>query len=193
MKPPHYRKSIIPKHAKKVFEGVIFDVYQWEQELFDGSTAIYEKLMRPDTMIIFPILEDGRILLIEDSQPGEKTDLTAPAGKVDEGETPEETAQRELREETGYEPETVELWYSLQPHSKIDWFQYIFIGRNCRKVCEPECEPGERIELKPITFDELIAHVESGTYAPASEFNARILREKLSDPTLSTTRKLFEA
>ena len=34
----------VPKQAKRVFKGVIFDVYQWEQEMFDGTKEIFEKL-----------------------------------------------------------------------------------------------------------------------------------------------------
>ena len=36
----------IPKNATKVFSGKTFDVYQWEQEMFDGSKKIFEKLKR---------------------------------------------------------------------------------------------------------------------------------------------------
>ena len=32
----------IPENAKKVFTGQVFDVYQWEQEMFDGSKATFE-------------------------------------------------------------------------------------------------------------------------------------------------------
>lgn len=34
----------IPDHAKCVFKGVIFDVYQWEQKLYNGTTTTFEKL-----------------------------------------------------------------------------------------------------------------------------------------------------
>ena len=47
-------KQPIPANAKKVFHGVIFDVYQWEQEMFDGTKEIFEKLKRPDTVVVFP-------------------------------------------------------------------------------------------------------------------------------------------
>ena len=30
----------IPNNAKRVFKGVIFDVYQWEQEVFDGMSKL---------------------------------------------------------------------------------------------------------------------------------------------------------
>ena len=45
-------KQPIPINAKKVFQGIIFDVYQWEQKLFDGTVATFEKLKRPDIDIV---------------------------------------------------------------------------------------------------------------------------------------------
>ena len=65
-------KQPIPDNAKKVFGGVLFDVYQWEQELFDGTKTIFEKLKRPDTVVVFPVLDDGKILLTEQEQPGNR-------------------------------------------------------------------------------------------------------------------------
>ncbi len=46
----------IPSHAVKVFSGVIFDVYQWEQELFNGNVSTFEALRRPSTVIIIPVV-----------------------------------------------------------------------------------------------------------------------------------------
>ena len=37
---------LIPPEAKCVFRGKIFDVYQWPQRLYDGSTATFEMLRR---------------------------------------------------------------------------------------------------------------------------------------------------
>ena len=59
----------IPKHAKRVFKGVIFDVYQWKQKMYDGSFKTFEKIKRPDTVIVFPVLDNGKILLTKQSQP----------------------------------------------------------------------------------------------------------------------------
>jgi hypothetical protein len=39
-------KQPIPNHARIVFHGQLFDVYQWEQKLFNGKTAIFEKIKR---------------------------------------------------------------------------------------------------------------------------------------------------
>ena len=32
---------LVPKNAKKVFTGEIFDIYQWQQEMYDGSLSIF--------------------------------------------------------------------------------------------------------------------------------------------------------
>ena len=45
---------------------------QWEQELFDGTMTTFEKLTRPDTVVVFPTLPDGKILLTEQEQPGKE-------------------------------------------------------------------------------------------------------------------------
>ncbi len=43
---------LIPDSAKRMFEGIIFDVYQWKQTQFDGTTRDFEMLKRPDTVVI---------------------------------------------------------------------------------------------------------------------------------------------
>jgi len=157
-----YRKSNIPKGAQRTFEGAIFDVYQWEQELYDGSTETFERIVRPDTVAVFPILENNDIFLVKDTQPQRDTVITAPTGRIEEGETPEEATRRELLEETGLSANTLTLWHSYQLTSKLDWFVYVFIGRGCKKINEPTPDAGEKIEPYPVSFDALSELVVSG-------------------------------
>jgi ADP-ribose pyrophosphatase len=79
-------KQPIPENAKKVFEGIIFDTYQWQQEMYDGTKKTFEKLKRPDTVIVFPVLPDGKIILTEQEQPGKEPFIGATGGMVDDGE-----------------------------------------------------------------------------------------------------------
>jgi hypothetical protein len=44
-------------------------VYHWEQEMFDGSTKIFEKLKRNDTVDIIALSQDGEIFVLEEKQP----------------------------------------------------------------------------------------------------------------------------
>ena len=146
----------IPPHAKKVFKGVIFDVYEWEQELYDGTKAVFEKVKRPDTVVVFPVLPDGRIILTEQEQPGKPPFIGATGGRVDEGENVLEAAKRELLEESGYQAESFYLWDARHPVGKIDWVIYTFIAKGLKKVAEMNLDGGEKIKLMPVSLDELI-------------------------------------
>jgi len=146
----------IPADAKLVFKGTIFDVYEWQQEVFDGSKHKYQMLKRPDTASVFPVLPDGKILLIRQEQPGTKPYISAPGGRMDPGEEPLAAAKRELLEETGYEASEWSLWNACQPVHKIDWAVYMFIAKGLKKVSDMRLDAGEKIELMPVTFDEFL-------------------------------------
>ena len=151
-----YRKTTIPEKAKLVFKGQIFDVYQWEQEMFDGSKAIFEKLKRPDTVQIIAVTEDKKILVQEEQQPGGDLFFGLPGGRVDEDEDIEIAAKRELLEETGYEANDMKLIREKRMHGKIDWVIYHFVATGCRKTSEPHLDSGEKIKTMLVNFDEFL-------------------------------------
>jgi len=45
----------IPDNATMVFKGKTFDVYQWEQEMFDGKKKIWERLKRNHSIDIIAV------------------------------------------------------------------------------------------------------------------------------------------
>jgi 8-oxo-dGTP pyrophosphatase MutT (NUDIX family) len=146
----------IPENATRVFKGKIFDVYQWEQELYDGTKVTFEKLKRPDTVVVWPVLPSGTILLTKQSQPGRDDFIDVPSGRVDQGEDILEAAKRELLEETGYASDELVFWRSFQPTAKIEWFVYLFIAKDCKKVKEQNPDTGEKIETFEASFDDLL-------------------------------------
>ncbi|MEK7616107.1 MAG: NUDIX domain-containing protein [Patescibacteria group bacterium] len=148
---------MIPKNAKLVHKGILFDVYQWQQEMFDGTTKTYEKLERKDSVTILPVTTDGMILLGREEQPGREPFISIPGGQVEEGEEPEEAARREFLEETGYEARELELWQTVHPYgNKIDWDVYGYVGRGCKKVADQNLDSGEKIQLELVSFDDFI-------------------------------------
>lgn len=45
-------KHGLPEHAKRVFEGEFFDVWQWTQKMYDGTEAIFESVVRDDSTTV---------------------------------------------------------------------------------------------------------------------------------------------
>lgn len=180
----------IPPQAKQVFKGVIFDVYQWEQELFDGSKATFEMLKRPDTVEVIVVVGD-KLLLQEQEQPMMAQFLSLPGGRVDSGEDPLAAAKRELLEETGYASKDWEHWLSFEPYQKIEWSIHWYIARGCKKKQEPHLDPGEKIATKLITLDEFLSLSDYERFG-RREFQMEILRMKLDpDKLVAFKKKLF--
>lgn len=183
-------KQPIPPDAKRVFKGVMFEVYQWEQAMFDGSKETFEKLRRPDTVVAFPVLPDGRIIMTEQEQPGKPFFIAAPGGRVDDGEEVLAAVQRELMEETGYQAAEFILWTAGQPASKIDWAVYTFVAKGLKKVGDQELDAGERIKLKIVTLDELLALATDENFAE-KEIIPRLLEAKFDPKKMTELRRLF--
>lgn len=149
-------KQPIPENAKKVFSGILFDVYQWEQVQFDGSIKTFEKVKRRDTVGILAITPEKKILLLEQEQPGTKPFVGTPGGIIDENEDVFRAAQRELLEETGYASNDWKLFEAVQPLSKIDWALFIFVAQDCKKIQDPSLDSGEKVKLQEVTWNEFL-------------------------------------
>ena len=89
-----------------VFVGTRFNVRLETRPLPSGGAHQFEIVESPDAAAIVPILTGGEeplVVLVEQERPavGGRV-LEIPAGLLEAQERPEETALRELREETGY-------------------------------------------------------------------------------------------
>jgi 8-oxo-dGTP pyrophosphatase MutT (NUDIX family) len=180
----------VPRGAKRVFRGKIFDVYQWKQKLFNGKYAIFERLKRPDTVSVIPVMDNGKIMIAREEQPGKKPFLTTLGGRVDKGESIRAAARRELLEETGYTAKKLFLWSSFQPYDKIRWTIYTFIAKGCRKIRDQHLDGGERIEPKFVTFDQLITLVLKGKVR-SLELTHAVLKARINPKEMKRLRKLF--
>lgn len=169
--------SKIPQQAKKVFVGELFDVYQWEQEMFDGTTQTFEMLKRPDTVEIIAT-EEEKILLSRQSQPNKHDFYSLFGGRVESNEDPLKAAKRELLEESGYASGDWEVFKRYEPLHKIEWTIYTYIARNCKKIAKQKLDAGEKIEIIKCNMDELFSIVLSEKYW-GNEMVEEVLKMKI--------------
>ena len=145
---------LIPDNATKVFSGEIFDVYQSPQEMYDGSIKTFEMLKRPDTVLVVPVTQEGKVWAIKEEQPGRGVrEMRLPGGRMDvPGETALQAAQRECEEEIGVR---FNEWYyleSMQPVKKIDWYVHVFVAKDVSGIVPTRHDNGEKIEIFQTTY-----------------------------------------
>lgn len=150
-------KGALPSNAKMVFKGEIFEVWQWPQTMYDGTTVTFERLRRDDSAQVIAVV-DGKILLQTQEQPDRTSPfLSLPGGRIEEGEDPLVGAKRELLEESGYASDDWELFSAHSPYSKIEYVSYTYIARQCSYVQAPMLDAGEKIETQAIDFDSFLS------------------------------------
>ena len=151
----------VPQSAKKVFSGVLYDVYQWQQKLFDGKTKTFEMLKRNSATQILAIY-GNKFVLLEEEQPGQKKYFSIPGGNC-EDEDHLKNAKRELLEETGLISKNWKLWVEKELGLDIDFTTYYYIARDCkRKNTKQQLDKGgEKIKIHFLSFKDFLDTVES--------------------------------
>ena len=148
--------KLVHEEAKRAFKGEIFSVYQWQQEMFDGSFETFEMLKRPDTVKIIAV-KDNKIVICEEQQPNTKVFFDIPSGRHDvEEESELDAAKRELLEETGMTFSSWRLLEVEQPYTKIDWFVYTFLATEFTGQTEQKLDAGEKITVHLKSFEDTI-------------------------------------
>jgi ADP-ribose pyrophosphatase len=153
-RPPSKQRK--PPHAELAFKGKLFEVWQWQQKLQNGTTATFEVLKRPDTVLILPVQPDGNVVLIDETQPGMSPMVRTIGGRIELGETPEQAASRELQEESGLTAAELRLWAAWQPVNKIDWAVYLFVAHGLNSTYEATPDAGEKISLRRFRAADLL-------------------------------------
>lgn len=91
--------------SEDIFNGVLLHVLRDNVELENGVKSVREFILHPGAVAVVPVTDDNKVILVEQYRyPIKQKLLEIPAGKFDSpDEDPLECAERELKEETGYE------------------------------------------------------------------------------------------
>ena len=153
----------ILKNSKKIYSGKIFNLFLDEVALEDGKTATREYVVHSGAAAILPVDEDNNCYLVRQFRyPHSEYFLEIPAGRMDDGETPEQCAARELEEETGFIAEYITKMCITIPSVAYSTERiHIFLAKGLTKTAQ-SLDDGEFITVVRIPLDAALEKVYNG-------------------------------
>ncbi len=149
--------------SERVFDGRLLHVRRDHVRLPDGHVATREYIVHPGAVLVVPVVDDGRLIAERQFRyPLNRVMIEFPAGKLDPGEEPLATAQRELIEETGYKART---WTRLGTvHTVVSYSTEaieFFVAEGLEHV-GAKLDHGEFLEAVEMSVDEMLAALDRG-------------------------------
>lgn len=136
-------------------------------ELPDGALQEYHVFEIHGAVAVVPVLSDGSIVMLwQFRHPHGKTHWEVPAGRVDEGESAEAAAERELLEETGYRPKSLVRLGGFYPTNGISpHHAELYAALGCELVQRPEPGPCEKFSVHVLSECEVRQRLARGDFA----------------------------
>jgi len=141
-----------------------FLVYEnLEVLLPDGNVSSRDVLRHPGGVAILAYTEENKVLLAEQYRKAlDEVTLEIPAGKIDNGENPLETAIRELEEETGYKSDNMTFLGKIATAPGFcDEYLYIYSAKDLKKGIK-QGDEDEFINVREYFIDELKEMIKQG-------------------------------
>ena len=148
------REIAFQKYSRKI-EKVIF-------RLPDGKESDFYIKKEGPAVGILALTKDNEVILVKQFRPGPNEILNElPGGYVDKEETPEQAAERELLEETGYKgkaqlvTEAFDCAYSTMR-------RYCVVVTDCEKIAEQKLDKTEFAEVVISSLEDFKVMLRSG-------------------------------
>jgi ADP-ribose pyrophosphatase len=165
--------------TRRIYDGRIVGLREDTARLADGRTVLREVVEHAEVAAIVPIDSDGKVILVRQYRlPATERLLEIPAGGANEDESPEDTAQRELREETGYRAGRLErlCGFFVSPGYCTE-FIHVFLGTNL--VEDPtDGDPDENIALERLELPDAIGLIDTGEIKDSKSIIGLLLAAK---------------
>jgi 8-oxo-dGTP pyrophosphatase MutT (NUDIX family) len=131
----------------------------------EGHSATFSIVDAPEWMNVIPLTKQNEIVLVEQYRYGiEEPTLELPGGMVDPGETHDQTAKRELLEETGYSGDSWEYLGKVSSNPAfLTNYTHLYVTKNCCKIKEQKLDGNERINVHTMPLQDFLDLVKDGT------------------------------
>jgi len=150
-----------------IYQGRVFSVEVTERRFPDGRTHPVEIVRHAPSVVLIPIETDGRIVLVQQYRaPLDRRTWELPAGRVDDGESPEDAVRRECEEEIQRVPHRLERIRGLYPTPGFCDEELIFFRISDLRAPPPDSphkpDEDEDIQARVMTVAEARDMVERG-------------------------------
>jgi ADP-ribose pyrophosphatase len=163
-------KTLSTEH---IYQGRVIQLQIDDVQLPNGEASKREIVKHPGAVAIIAITADQKLVLVRQFRKAlEKTIYEIPAGKLEQGEEPLVSAQRELQEETGYR---AEKWERLIGFYTSPGFadEYIHLYLATKLVAgEVSLDEDEFVERVEWSIEECQAKIASGDICDAKTIYA---------------------
>jgi ADP-ribose pyrophosphatase len=150
-----------------VYKGPVFSVEVETVALPDGRPHEVSTVRHAPSVVIIPVTDDGRVILIRQHRHSVGQDLWEfPAGSSDPGESMEDAARRECEEEIAMVPEKLERLHSMFPAPGFCDERLTFFRVSSLRASAPDSphkpDEDEDIHAETFTLDDATAMVRRG-------------------------------
>ena len=162
--------------TRTVFEGRILSVDVLDIELPGGRRSTREIVRHGAAVAVIARRRDGRFVFIRQFRKAmERVCFEVMAGNVDPGEAAEAAAVRELKEETGYEPDSIRFLSSIYPSVGYCTERIDIFFAEVHEPGETDFDQDENIETVLITEQDMDALIRAGKVQDAKTLAAWVL------------------
>lgn len=160
---------------KLIAKGRIINYYQDTIEVENGNVVTWDFIGHKGAAAVVPVLPDGRILMVRQYRNAlERYTIEIPAGGLDFPEEPHyNAALRELKEETGYSAQELELLIKINTTVAFcDEIISIFVAFLDGNKGEQDLDEDEFINVVPYELDELERMIYAGEITDSKTISA---------------------
>lgn len=155
-------------NSQMIYEGPVFGIRRDEVVEPTGVHATREMITHPGSVVVLPVLPDRRIVLIRQFRYAARQFMwELVAGRIDNNESPQKGAARELIEETGYRAKRFRVFLDVFPTPGfLEERMYILLAEGLTPG-EAEPEEDEKITCKAFTRKEIEQMIHRNTIRDA--------------------------
>ncbi len=168
--------------SERVFDGRIVGVRADAVLLPNGRNATREVVEHRPSVVIVPVDADGNAILVRQYRyPAEQVLLEAPAGVVEESETPDDCAMRELQEEIGFSSRDLRALggFWMSPGYCTE-FMYAYLAKDL-VPSRLEADADESIEVERVSISRVSRLIRLGEIQDAKTIAALLMAVYLFD------------